>query len=172
MDDSNPLTSRVAVNRFWQEVFGTGLVKTAGDFGSQGEAPSHPELLDWMAVEFRDSGWDVKHLFELMLGSAAYRQSAHRTEAKLKLDPDNRLLSRGPRFRLDGEVVRDYALAASGLLVSRVGGPSVMPFSPRASGKPLRCSAAIPGSTSRTRARISIAGVSTPFGNGPRRLRA
>ena len=130
MHDSNPLTARVTVNRFWQEIFGTGLVGTAGDFGSQGEAPSHPELLDWLAVEFRDSGWDVKHLFRLMLGSATYRQSARSTEVKLKLDPANRLFSRGPRFRLDGEVVRDYALAASGLLVSKIGGPSVKPYQP------------------------------------------
>jgi hypothetical protein len=128
--DSNPLTARVTVNRFWQEVFGTGLVATAGDFGSQGEAPSHQELLDWLAVEFRDSGWDIKHLFRLMLRSATYRQSAVSTEAKLELDAGNRLLSRGPRFRLDGEVVRDYALAASGLLVSKIGGPSVKPYQP------------------------------------------
>ena len=130
MQDSNPLTARVTANRFWQEVFGRGLVGTAGDFGSQGEAPSHPKLLDWLAVEFRDSGWDVKHLFRLMLGSATYRQSARSTEVKLKLDPANRLFSRGPRFRLDGEVVRDYALAASGLLVSKIGGPSVKPYQP------------------------------------------
>ena len=128
--DSNPLTARVTVNRFWQEVFGSGLVGTAGDFGSQGEAPSHRELLDWLAVEFRDSGWDIKYLFRLMLGSATYRQSAVSTEAKLKLDAGNRLFSRGPRFRLDGEVVRDYALAASGLLVSKIGGPSVKPYQP------------------------------------------
>ena len=130
MHDSNPLTARVTVNRFWQEVFGTGLVGTAGDFGSQGESPSHPELLDWLAVEFRDSGWDIKHLFRLMLGSATYGQSALNTEVKLKLDPANRLFSRGPRFRLDGEVVRDYALAASGLLVAKIGGPSVKPYQP------------------------------------------
>ena len=130
MHDSNPLTARVTVNRFWQEVFGTGLVGTAGDFGSQGERPSHPELLDWLAVEFRDSGWDIKHLFRLMLQSATYRQSARSTESKLKLDPANRLFSRGPRFRLDGEMVRDYALAASGLLVSKIGGPSVKPYQP------------------------------------------
>ena len=130
VDDSNPLTSRVTVNRFWQQVFGTGLVKTAEDFGSQGEAPSHRELLDWLAVEFRASGWDVKHLFHLMLTSATYRQSAATTEAKLQKDAENRLLSRGPRFRMDGEMVRDYALAASGLLAARVGGPSVRPYQP------------------------------------------
>jgi hypothetical protein len=126
----HPLMSRVTVNRFWQEVFGTGLVKTADDFGSQGEAPSHPELLDWLAVEFRESGWDVKRFFKTMVMSAAYRQEAVSTEDKLKKDPDNRLLSRGPRFRMDGEMVRDYALAASGLLRPQIGGPSVKPYQP------------------------------------------
>jgi hypothetical protein len=130
IDPSNPLTARVTVNRFWQEVFGTGIVKTSEDFGSQGEAPSHPALLDWLAVEFRESGWDVKKLFRLMLTSAAYRQSALATEQKLKVDPDNRLLSRGPRFRMDGEMVRDYALKASGLLAPVIGGPSVKPYQP------------------------------------------
>ncbi len=130
VDASNPLTARVTVNRYWQEVFGTGLVKTAEDFGSQGEAPSHPELLDWLAVEFRESGWDIKKLFKLMLTSSAYRQSAQTSEEKLKRDPENRLLSRGPRFRLDGELVRDYALSASGLLSGAIGGPSVKPYQP------------------------------------------
>ena len=128
--DDNPLTSRVMVNRFWQEVFGTGLVRTSEDFGSQGEAPTHPELLDWLAAEFRDSGWDVKHLFRLMLDSATYRQSAQASGEKIKKDPGNRLFSRGPRFRMDGEMVRDYALAASGLLERRVGGPSVKTYQP------------------------------------------
>ena len=130
VDPANPLTARVTVNRFWQEVFGTGLVKTAEDFGSQGQAPSHPELLDWLAVEFRESGWDIKQFFKLLVTSATYRQSAQTTEEKLKVDPENRLLSRGPRFRMDGEMVRDYALAASGLLVSTIGGPSVKPYQP------------------------------------------
>ncbi len=130
VDPSNPLTARVTVNRFWQEVFGTGLVKTTEDFGSQGEAPSHPELLDWLAVEFRESGWDIKRLFRLMVTSSTYRQSALTSEEKLRKDPDNRLLSRGPRFRMDGEMVRDYALAASGLLVPVIGGPSVKPYQP------------------------------------------
>jgi hypothetical protein len=124
------LTSRVTVNRFWQEVFGTGLVKTAEDLGSQGELPSNPELLDWLAVEFRESGWDVKRLFRLMLTSATYRQSATATPLKLEKDPDNQLLSRGPRFRMDAEMVRDNALAAGGLLVEKVGGPSVKPYQP------------------------------------------
>jgi hypothetical protein len=125
-----PLTARVTVNRFWSEVFGTGLVKTAGDFGVSGELPSHPELLDWLAIEFRDSGWDVKKLFKLMVTSATYRQSAAVTKEKLEKDGDNRLLSRGPRFRMDAEMVRDYALAASGLLSDKIGGPSVKPYQP------------------------------------------
>lgn len=126
----HPLTARVTVNRFWQEVFGTGLVKTAGDFGVSGELPSHPELLDWLAVEFRESGWDVKKLFKLMVTSATYRQAAVVTPEKLEKDRDNRLLSRGPRFRMDAEMIRDYALAASGLLVRKIGGPSVKPYQP------------------------------------------
>jgi hypothetical protein len=130
VDPSHPLTARVAVNRFWQEIFGTGIVKTSEDFGSQGEAPSHPELLDWLAVDFRESGWDVKRLLRLMVTSAAYRQAALTTEEKLQKDPDDRLLARGPRFRMDGEMVRDYALAASGLLVPLIGGPSVKPYQP------------------------------------------
>jgi hypothetical protein len=126
----HPLTARVNVNRFWTEVFGTGIVKTAGDFGVPGELPSHPELLDWLAVEFRDSGWDVKRLFKQMVMSATYRQSATVTDAKLEKDPDNRLLSRGPRFRMDAEMVRDFALTASGLLSDKIGGPSVRPYQP------------------------------------------
>jgi hypothetical protein len=126
----NPLTARVTVNRFWQEVFGTGIVRTTGDFGVTGELPSHPELLDWMAVEFRESGWDVKKFFKMIVTSAAYRQSAAATEEKREKDPQNRLLSRGARYRMDGEMVRDYALAASGLLVRKVGGPSVKPYQP------------------------------------------
>jgi hypothetical protein len=130
MRADHPLTSRVTVNRFWQEVFGQGLVRTAGDFGVSGEIPSHPELLDWLAVEFRESGWDVKQFFKLLVTSAAYRQSAATTPEKIELDPDNRLVSRGPRFRMDAEMVRDYALAASGLLSPKIGGPSVKPYQP------------------------------------------
>ena len=126
----HPLTSRVTVNRFWQEVFGTGLVRTSGDFGITGELPSHQELLDWLAVEFRESGWDIKHLFRLFVTSAAYRQAATATPEKLLKDRDNRLLSRGPRFRMDAEMIRDTALATSGLLVQKIGGPSVKPYQP------------------------------------------
>jgi hypothetical protein len=130
VDRGNPLTARVTVNRYWQTYFGTGLVKTAGDFGAQGEWPSHPELLDWLATEFMDSGWDVKAMQRLIVTSATYRQSSKVTPALLAADPDNRLLARGPRFRLPAEAVRDQALAASGLLVERVGGPSVKPYQP------------------------------------------
>jgi len=125
-----PLTARVTVNRFWQEVFGTAIVRTTGDFGVAGELPSHPELLDWLAVEFRESGWDIQHLFRQMVTSAAYRQSAAVTPDKLEKDPANRLLARAPRYRLDAEMIRDYALAASGLLVRQIGGPSVKPYQP------------------------------------------
>ncbi|MDR3618476.1 MAG: PSD1 and planctomycete cytochrome C domain-containing protein [Paludisphaera borealis] len=127
---NHPLTARVAVNRFWLHVFGTGIVKTAEDFGSQGEPPSHPELLDWLAVQFRDEGWDVKRFVKRMVMSAAYRQTSQTSAESLAKDPDNRLLSRGPRFRLDAETLRDQAFFVSGMLVERVGGPSVKPPQP------------------------------------------
>jgi uncharacterized protein DUF1553/concanavalin A-like lectin/glucanase superfamily protein len=130
VDRANPLFARVIVNRFWQEFFGAGIVETADDFGVQGQSPSHPELLDWLAVEFRESGWDVKKLITLIVTSSAYRQSAVTSAGTLSKDPTNRLLARGPRYRLDGEVVRDSALAASGLLVAKLGGPPVKPYQP------------------------------------------
>jgi hypothetical protein len=126
----HPLTARVTVNRFWQELFGTGIVRTSGDFGISGELPSHPELLDWLALEFRESDWDIKRFFKLMVMSATYRQAALLTPEKREKDPANIWLSRGPRFRIDAEMVRDYALAASGLLVETIGGPSVRPYQP------------------------------------------
>jgi hypothetical protein len=130
VDPSNPLTSRVAVNRYWQMYFGTGLVKTVEDFGSQGERPSHPELLDWLATEFIRSGWDIKAMQKLIVMSATYRQSSHVTPALLQRDPDNRLLARAPRLRLPAETVRDQALAASGLMTPTIGGPSVKVYQP------------------------------------------
>ncbi len=126
----NPLTARVVVNRFWQQLFGTGLVRTSEDFGSQGEPPSHPELLDWLAVTFRESGWDVKGFLRLLVTSATYRQQSQLTPALRERDPENRLLTRGARHRLMGEFVRDQALAASGLLVPKLGGASVKPYHP------------------------------------------
>jgi hypothetical protein len=126
----HPLTARVTVNRMWQEIFGTGIVKTPDDFGSQGDPPSHPELLDWLAVDFRESGWDVKRFYKQVLMSATYRQSAQASPEKLAKDPANRLFSRGPRFRMDAEMVRDYVLSTSGLLNPQIGGPSVKPYQP------------------------------------------
>ncbi|MCC6884669.1 MAG: DUF1553 domain-containing protein [Verrucomicrobiales bacterium] len=126
----NPLTARVTVNRFWQELFGTGLVRTSEDFGIMGTAPTHPELLDWLAVEFRESGWDVKRYFKMLVMSASYRQAALITPEKAEKDPDNALISRGPRFRMDAEMIRDYALAVSGTLSPRMGGAGTMPYQP------------------------------------------
>jgi hypothetical protein len=141
----HPLTARVAVNRVWQMYFGNGIVKSVEDFGSQGEWPSHPELLDWLAMEFMspspptplpqgargEMGWDVKALHRRIVTSATYRQSSKVTPALRERDPDNRLLARGPRQRLSAEMIRDQALFASGLLVEKVGGPSVRPYQPK-----------------------------------------
>jgi hypothetical protein len=127
---TNPLTARVAVNRYWQSYFGFGIVKTVDDFGSQGEWPVNPELLDWLAVEFMDSGWNIKATQRLIVTSATYRQSSKITPLLLERDPDNRLLARGPRFRLGPEVIRDSALQAAGLLTDKLGGPSVKPYQP------------------------------------------
>jgi len=125
-----PLFARVTVNRMWQEIFGTGLVETSGDFGIMGTKPSHPELLDWLAVRFRESGWDVKQFYRLLVTSGAYRQSSAASPESLAQDPNNRLLSRGPRFRMDAEMLRDSALAVSGLLVEKIGGPPAKPYQP------------------------------------------
>jgi hypothetical protein len=126
----HPLTARVTVNRFWQMMFGTGLVRTVEDFGSQGAAPTHPELLDWLAVEFMESGWDMKRLLKTIVTSATYRQSARVTPELLERDPENMLLSRAPRPRLPAEALRDQALAIAGLLTPEIGGPSVKPYQP------------------------------------------
>jgi hypothetical protein len=130
VDRRNPLTARVTVNRFWQSYFGFGIVKTVDDFGSQGEWPVNPQLLDWLAVQFMESGWDVKAMQRIIVTSATYRQSSKTTPELLQKDPDNRLLAHGPRLRLGPEVIRDQALAVSGLLVEKTGGPSVKPYQP------------------------------------------
>ena len=129
-DPSNPLTARVAVNRYWQMYFGSGLVRTVEDFGSQGEWPTHPELLDWLATEFVRTGWDVKAMQKLIVTSATYRQSSKAPAELVQKDPENRLLGRAPRLRLPAGVIRDQALAISGLLVEEIGGPSVKPYQP------------------------------------------
>ena len=130
VDPDHPLTARVTVNRFWQMLFGTGIVKTSENFGLQGEYPSHPELLDWLATTFVDSGWDVKALQRLIVTSAAYRQVSAVTPEALESDPENRRLARGPRLRLPAQMIRDQALSVAGLLVDQVGGPSVKPYQP------------------------------------------
>jgi hypothetical protein len=131
LDAGNPLTSRVISNLFWESIFGLGLVRTSEDFGSQGDPPSHPELLDWLAVEFRESGWDVKHLLRLMVTSKTYRQSSRITAEALARDADNQLHARGPRFRLSAEMIRDQTLAVSGLLSAKMYGPPVNPPQPK-----------------------------------------
>jgi len=130
MEPEHPLTARVAVNRYWQMYFGTGLVKTPEDFGSQGESPSHPLLLDWLANEFIRSDWNIKAMQKRIVMSATYKQSSYVTPKLIEKDPDNRFMARGPRFRLDGQSLRDQALAVSGLLATTIGGPPVMPYQP------------------------------------------
>jgi hypothetical protein len=131
VDKRNPLTARVFVNQLWQEIFGRGLVKSSGDFGMQGDLPSHPELLDWLAVNFMETGWDIKKLVKKIVLSATYRQSAKVSEDKLKKDPENVYLSHAPRIRLKAEFVRDVVLASSGLLNKAIGGPAVKPYQPK-----------------------------------------
>ncbi|HIO65450.1 MAG TPA: DUF1553 domain-containing protein [Planctomycetes bacterium] len=129
-DPQHPLLARVTVNRIWQQLFGTGIVLTAEDFGSQGEWPSHPELLDWLARDFVDEGWDLKRFIRSLMMTETYCQQARITELDRTQDPDNRLLSRGPRFRMDAEMIRDQALFLSGQMVEKMGGPSVKPYQP------------------------------------------
>jgi hypothetical protein len=126
----NPLTARVFVNQIWQEFFGTGLVKTTGDFGMQGNLPTHPALLDWLAADFMEHGWDVKRLVKQIVMSATYRQSSEVTEQHLAIDPDNQFLARAPRIRLKAELIRDMVLSTSNLLNREIGGPSVKPYQP------------------------------------------
>jgi Protein of unknown function (DUF1553)/Concanavalin A-like lectin/glucanases superfamily len=146
-DPANPLTARVAVNRLWQQLFGTGLVKTVEDFGLQGEFPSHPQLLDYLARRFVAEGWRVKPLLKELVLSATYRQSSHRTDAAIRHDAENRLLAGTPRLRLPAELIRDQALAIGGLLRQRLGGPSVFPYQPVDLYKTLVVDAAYPGTT-------------------------
>ena len=130
VDEKNPLTARVTVNRYWMMFFGDGLVETEGDFGTRGAPPANQDLLDWLAVEFVDSGWNIKHIIRLMLTSGAYRQTSKVSEQQLAVDPNNKFQSRGPRFRLQGEFIRDNALALSKMLNDKIGGPSVKPYQP------------------------------------------
>ena len=130
MDTNNPLTARVTVNRFWEKIFGRGLVETSEDFGTQGQPPTHPELLDYLALRFTENGWSMKELLREIVTSATYRQSSQTDEERLARDPDNILFCRGPRFRLEAEMVRDAALATSGLLSGKMYGKSVMPPQP------------------------------------------
>jgi len=129
-DRDNPLTARVFVNLIWQEIFGQGIVRSAGDFGMQGDLPSHPKLLDWLAVDFMENGWDIKRLIKQIMSSATYKQSAEITNKHLKTDPDNFYLARAPRLRLTAENIQDLILASSGLLYTEIGGPSVKPYQP------------------------------------------
>jgi hypothetical protein len=130
VSDDNPLTARVAVNHFWEAIFGHGIVETSEDFGTQGDPPSHPELLDWLATEFMHDGWSMKKITRLIVTSAAYRQDSRVTPGLLARDPYNKLYARGPRFRVEAEMVHDIALADSGLLSNKMYGPSVFPYQP------------------------------------------
>ena len=130
VNEENPLTSRVTINRYWQMIFGTGIVKTTGDFGVQGELPTHPELLDWLAAEFIESGWDLRSMLKLMVMSSSYQQSSHADTEKYEADPDNRYYARSSSYRWQAEIIRDNALAASGILQKKIGGPSVKPYQP------------------------------------------
>jgi hypothetical protein len=129
-DADNPLTARVTINRYWQMIFGSGLVKTTEDFGIQGDLPSNPELLDWLAAEFIESGWDLRHMLKKMVMSHTYRQSSKINHTNMEKDPDHRYYSRANSYRLPAEIIRDNALAASGLLDKTIGGPSVKPYQP------------------------------------------
>jgi hypothetical protein len=129
-DRRNPLTARVAINRYWQMVFGRGIVKTPEDFGNQGALPTHPELLDWLSAEFMESGWDLRYMLKLMVMSATYRQSSHATFEMMEQDPENIYYARSPSYRWPAEFIRDNLLAASGLLVNKLGGPPVRPYQP------------------------------------------
>ena len=131
INKKNPLTARVFVNFIWQEIFGKGIVKTSSDYGLQGELPTHPELLDWLAVDFMDHNWDIKYLIKKILTSNTYRQSGEVSKTQLEQDPDNVYYSRSPRLRFKAEIIRDWVLSSSGLLNPKIGGPSVKPYQPK-----------------------------------------
>jgi hypothetical protein len=156
VDRRSPTTARVVVNRIWQAYFGQGLFTTPEDIGTRCETPSHPELLDWLAVEFMESGWSFKHMHRLITSSATYRQSSKLTPELLAKDPYNRLLARGPRFRVEGEIVQDIALAASGLLNRKIGGPSVRPPIPGSVGDTVYGGFSWPESTGADRYRRAM----------------
>src|SRR5579871_3352879 len=168
VDDNNPLTARVVVNRYWESMFGRGIVATSEDFGTQGDPPTHPELLDWLATEFMRDGWDMKAIKRLIVTSATYRQSSRVTPELLARDPYNTLLARGPRFRVEAEMVHDIALSASGLLSPKIGGPSVFLTSPRASGM----SPTVRTNGSSVRVRIVTVAPSIPLSAAARPIRA
>ena len=169
VSDEHPLTARVVVNRVWQHHFGIGLVRTAEDFGLQGEWPSHPELLDWLAVWFRDSGWDRKALHRLIVTSEAYRRSTQVNEDMLRIDPENRLLARGPRHRLDAEVIRDLALSVSGLLVEELGGEPVRPYQPPGVWEAVGYTGSNTANYERSVGTLCTAVLCTPFGSAQHR---
>jgi hypothetical protein len=170
VDPSNPLVARVAVNRVWEWIFGQGLVRTSEDFGLQGDYPSHPELLDDLAVRFREGGWNLRALIREIVVSSTYRQESKVREDAVAKDPENRWLARYPRRRLDAETLRDATLAASGLLVESFGGPSVFPNNLPDFGKRSRCSCRTHASKSSRWVPIVSVEASTLFGSGPRRL--
>jgi hypothetical protein len=145
LQEENPLPGRVTVNRFWQEIFGSGLVGSTGDFGVTGMLPTHPEMLDYLAMSFREDNWNIKNFFRVIVTSAAYRQSPCVSAEKFAMDPSNKFLARGPRFRMDAEMIRDHALATSGLLIEKIGGPSVRPYQPTGVWEAV----AMPGSNTR-----------------------
>jgi hypothetical protein len=162
---ANPLTARVAVNRFWQQCFGTGLVKTSEDFGAQGDRPSHPELLDYLSLQFMESGWDIKQLMRNIVLSETYQQSSKVTSELRAKDPENRLLARGSRFRMDSEMVRDQVLMASGLLNHEMLGKSVKPPQPAKLWQIVAMPSSYPRIYKADEGKKPFAGVFTPFGN-------
>jgi hypothetical protein len=163
----HPLTARVFVNRMWMEFYGTGIVKSSEDFGNQGELPTHPELLDWMAVDFQEHHWDVKRLIREIVLSSTYQQADAISKHKQEVDPENRYLSRGPRIRMSAEMIRDNWLATSGLLNQEVGGPSVKPYQPEGLWEDTNPGRGPLMSYKQDRKKNFTDGACTPSGNAP-----